>query len=596
MHHLSRPALAGAAIVAALAAAVPATAGAQQSAAAKKQARQQAALIELAHSDGLRAFVRAVSDPRSPRYREYSTPNALQRRFGATPKAKAKTRAFLAEHGLTGKLTPSGQHVVVRGDAAVLRDAFDAERTTTARATGGEQRGWTAQVPGELAGDVTGVSLLADDGPQLQPAAAAHRQAPTPPPDLGSGRARTGTPSGCAEGQSTADDLGIAAFTPNQYLDAYGLSTLHERGITGKGQRIALIEIDGFAASDVQAFATCFGMKVPKIAVHPVGQPKPDGPGLETTLDLQVLTAAVPGIDGIDVYEGSGSVPGVLESVATAIGAKQRPTVMSISLDSCEPNFLRDQVLWARAVDAIFAVAAGSGISTFVATGDQGSTPCTIGNVQQQPVPVFSATFPSSSPHVTAVGGTNLSLDAQNRITDQVVWNDAPATWGATAGGESLVFARPWYQTAVAPRGFDADSHRITPDIAALADEVPGYAIFCTPCGGGWTPVGGTSAATPLMAGATALVNEAAARKGQPALGLINPLVYEIGGSKAEAAKVLWDVTKGSNDVGVLSTPPVSSGEPFGCCSASKGYDAVSGWGSLNVPAFERAAARAARG
>ena len=44
-------------------------------------------------------------------------------------------------------------------------------------------------------------------------------------------------------------------FTPNQYLTAYGYDPLHAAGITGGGERVALIEIDGFRYSDVQNFA-----------------------------------------------------------------------------------------------------------------------------------------------------------------------------------------------------------------------------------------------------------------------------------------------------------------------------------------------------
>ena len=55
--------------------------------------------------------------------------------------------------------------------------------------------------------------------------------------------------------------------------------------------------------------------------------------------------------------------------------------------------------------------------------------------------------WPASDPLVTAVGGTQLSLDnAGNRLSPDVVWNDG---FGAGGGGVSAVFSRPLYQLGV---------------------------------------------------------------------------------------------------------------------------------------------------
>ena len=60
---------------------------------------------------------------------------------------------------------------------------------------------------------------------------------------------RSGTPSGCA---GAIADRG---FTPNQYLTAYDFAGLQAAGSTGTGERVALIEIDGFKYSDITGFA-----------------------------------------------------------------------------------------------------------------------------------------------------------------------------------------------------------------------------------------------------------------------------------------------------------------------------------------------------
>ena len=74
--------------------------------------------------------------------------------------------------------------------------------------------------------------------------------------------------------------------------------------------------------------------------------------------------------------------------------------------------------------------------------------------------------WPASDPLVTAVGGTQLRLDASgNRNSADTVWNDTyshtanqvvngnngPNPLG-TGGGKSVVFARPSYQGTVRAR------------------------------------------------------------------------------------------------------------------------------------------------
>jgi hypothetical protein len=121
-----------------------------------------------------------------------------------------------------------------------------------------------------------------------------------------------------------------------------------------------------------------------------------------------------------------------------------------------------------------------------------------------------------------------------------------------------------------------------------LADVAPGYDIYCTAkseClnksnSNPWVAVGGTSAASPLLAGGLALVDEELRRDGRQDLGLANPLLYQIDRSP-EAGSVISDVVTGDNDLG-----PAIQGSPLGCCSAGVGFDYASGLGSVNVSAL----------
>jgi kumamolisin len=416
----------------------------------------------------------------------------------------------------------------------------------------------------------------------------------TAPDSASSERPRTGTPAGCAEGQQAGSASPNFGFTPNQYLEAYGHDTLHSRGLTGHGIRVSLVEIDGFNPSDIATFGACFGVRVPPIHAIPIGIHDRLPPGPETTLDLEVLSAAAPGLAELRPYEGNGDQAGIYLSTVAALGTPgKRPDVISISLGICEPDLSQQRIFW-RATNNAFEAAAAIGITTVVAAGDQGSSACKQPQPpgSEAPLAQLAVSSPASSNYVTAVGGTNLVLDPGNRISDQIAWGDAPDQPAGGGGGVSILSPGPWWQSG------GVAGARTVPDLAALADIVPGYAIYCTaePClqdpdhtFTGWIPIGGTSAATPLTAGAVALADQDAGKHGQPAVGFLNPLIYQ------RHAKVARDVTSGTNDVGIAIPAAGGGGAPLGCCTASPGYDEATGWGSLNAPAFDRAAMAAYR-
>jgi subtilase family serine protease len=554
-------------------------------------------LLNLRHDARLHRFVADVSNPASKRYRHYLTIEQMVKRFGATTATKRAALRWLRDQGLTGHVSVTGTAVTATTTPAVARRLFGAggRGATTASAR--------PRVPAALRGAVTGVAVSAH-----QPRAHA-AQAPANPavfPILGGSMTqRTGTPAGCAAGQSAGYPAPYNGITPNQYLTAYGHASLHARGLQGQGQRVALIEYGGFNPSDVATFAACFGLTVPPIVVHPV-QTGPLPAQDETTLDLEVLAAAVPKARSIDIWQGGASPSQIFATVQASLSdPKLRADVMSISLGECEPDYSIN-LAYLQATNELFAFAAGSGMSVLASAGDQGSSACARANPDGSTgaLPQLTVGFPASSPYVTGVGGTNIALDAGNQLVAQTTWNDAPAAFFATGGGESLLFERPaWQVKAVGADTATNNTTRVVPDLAALADIVPGYAIYCTAPGcanpnepsGGWIAVGGTSAASPLTAGAVALANQAAAKAGQPPLGQINPLLYALGDKTSTWKAVFSDVVTGSNDLGTLIPASAYGGNPLNCCPAIKGYDPVTGWGSLKVAAFNRAALAAGR-
>lgn len=594
--------------IAAAAAPPPAAAAKAKGAVGLPGARVEA-LIELHHPRGLNRFVRAVSTPTSDRYRDYATVEQLVARFGAKQKTRKKVLRWLAARGLQGTVSPTGTYVFVplrRERAAELLPRVGGA-TASAAAAGGGRR-----VPRALRGAVARISLLGTDtapakyagsAPDSAAAAAAEASAAKPTGPYDSILPHSGTASGCAAGSSGGIKAGLEPFTPNQYLTAYGHAKLHAMGLKGQGQTAAVVETGGFKHSDIVTFAKCFGTEPPPIKVVPVKVGKPLAPEDETTLDLSLLSVGAPKLDKIYVYEGPESLGGVALTAATALGSPgHRPDVISISLGYCEPEIAGD-LAYRDAIDNVFAVAAGAGISVLVSAGDQGSSGCRTVEPETgelTALPIRAVSLPASSSYVTAVGGTNVAFTKKNRLKEEIVWNDSAITpWGGGGGGSVISPRTPWWQAGVHRYG----PGRKVPDLAALADLVPGYALFCTAASCepqktrvfGWDSVGGTSAAAPLTAAGIALANQYAARHGQPPLGFLNPLLYRLGAKASTRNEVFTDVVEGNNDIGRALPFEAGGSQPIGCCQAKPGYDWASGWGSLKMVAFARAAGRAAR-
>lgn len=550
---------------------------------------------------GLARFVEQVSDPASPRFRQYMDVPQLARRFGASPTTRESVLKWLRARDLRGRVGATGAWV----EASVPKR--QAERLFSTRLVARAGRVAPARVPRVPAALRESVSEIVG----LDGSRAVHANV-LPPPlaplipvadqfkldeisrEKGSSlRANTGTQAGCPEGKGAGhlvSGFTLPSYTPNQYLHAYGYDKLHRRGLRGQGQRIALIEIDGFKRSDVEVFGKCFGKRVPPTKIHRVGLEKNLVPGDETTLDLAVLTAAAPGLEGIEVMETNGSDKALIAAYARVLKMKKarRPSVISASLGGCEASYTGSMSA-VGLYENVFKIAAAAGISNVSSTGDTGSSGCAF-DQNGNALALLAVQHPATSPYMTAVGGTNLVLNAKNEIVDEIVWRGAPLAFGGGTGGHSLFFKRPSWQTGP---GIPKGAQRIVPDVAMLADNFPGYAIYCTsaPCKGlGWLGVGGTSAATPLFAAGVAIANQQADRARTPRLGFLNPTIYSLARKPGAYKGAFRDVRKTTNDIGVMLPVQGGGGKPLGCCGAHKGHDAATGWGSVYLKAFSEAA------
>jgi hypothetical protein len=210
--------------------------------------------------------------------------------------------------------------------------------------------------------------------------------------------------------------------------------------------------------------------------------------------------------------------------------------------------------------------------------------------------------FPSSSPHVVAVGGTRLSVGAKDEWTGETVWNGD----GAGGGGCSTSFtAQPWQQGTSDWSAVGCGEKRAVADVSADADPYTGLAVHDTSpeCEyeykegktkhvAYWCTIGGTSLASPMIASVFALAG------GANAVAYPAKTLYE---NEVQSPASLHDVALGSN--GACSKPfnletglsGCTPGEEAATSCASKaiclsrtGYDGPSGVGTPDgLAAFE---------
>jgi subtilase family serine protease len=214
-------------------------------------------------------------------------------------------------------------------------------------------------------------------------------------------------------------------------------------------------------------------------------------------------------------------------------------------------------------------------VTVLAGSGDEGATNFESDGATLYPYRVNS--WPSSDPLVTSVGGTMLDLNnAGDKLAPDTVWNDG---FGASGGGYSAVFPRPLYQIGVAGV---VGHQRGTADISMTAAVNGGawvYLSFAGHDGPGWYIVGGTSEATPIMAGVVALADQQAGHR----LGLINPALCALGAlQQAGVPRTgIVSVTSGNNTfAGVTGF------------NAAPGYNLATGWGTIDAAKFVPALAR----
>ncbi|MGC8583465.1 MAG: S53 family peptidase [Thermoproteus sp.] len=336
------------------------------------------------------------------------------------------------------------------------------------------------------------------------------------------------------------------------------------KGVDGRGVTIGIVDAFGdvnftlaymyqykdVSSYDFALFNKLFGLpQAPLSVIYPVGMPVITpynlydalGWSYETALDIEYAHTMAPGAN-IVLAVAPDAGDDLFIAVEYLVN-KSLADFISLSWGAPEDFYLAPpptpQLL--LAYDEVFMQAAAEGIGVFASSGDWGAF-----NIfwQYYGLPIEpSVLYPASDPWVTAVGGTSLHAYFSNgmvtRIEQAWSWN-AYYMWGS-GGGYSFVFPetpgqriadivyeRPVvYEPALSALYgykyfFYPAGHRGVPDVAADADPYTGVLIVIN--GSLFGLIGGTSLASPLVAGMTATVQSGIGFR----IGLLAPALYAL--------------------------------------------------------------------
>ncbi|HEX7734282.1 MAG TPA: S8 family serine peptidase [Ktedonobacteraceae bacterium] len=363
--------------------------------------------------------------------------------------------------------------------------------------------------------------------------------------------------------QDNANPQPSLCYGPYQVRQAYNVNALLERGITGKGTSITIIDAYGnpYIRKDLQTFNAIWGLPNSRLnIIAPFGVDGTDNSWIaETSLDVEWAHVMAPEAT-INLVLARDSNDYSIYKVLSYAVAHNLSDIISLSFgenENCVDAELR------REEHQLFREATRKGITLVAATGDFGSAQmaCESNTFEK------AISFPSDDPLVTAVGGTTLEADASSgQYVREKTWNESRAFNKATGGGYSRFYHAPAFQSGLA----GTSAGRGVPDLSLNASVNGGVIVFESHSARQQHPtidiMGGTSTAAPEMAGLFADAVQMAHHR----LGMLNPALYRLGNGPGYH-QLMNDIASGDN---VL----LSSG--FAGYRAGPGWDAATGWGT----------------
>lgn len=524
-------------------------------AAAPQQMVEFEVFLPLRNRAGLEKLIADQQNEASPSYHQWLTPSQFSAQFGPTAESVQRVQAALKAGGLQVGAVHS-RSLAVRGSVAQIEHLFST-RLNTIKRPGAARRL-------VVAGGLAMPDALATEGAVVVHFAgvpAAHSLARNlGPVDPANRRGQWGG--------YYYNDLKQAYDYPSYQTLVKG------QNLDGTGAKVAILMSNDVLDSDIKLmfdhehFSQTTGKPDPTLAGRLLvngGAPFDPDASFESSLDVQQVLGGAPGAAVTLVNLPDLSDENILAGYLQIVESNEFDLVNS-SFGGCEKGYAPaynggvDYYGILDVYDTLFAQGNSQGITFVASSGDEGGLACPdisyfSGDPNATPKFVAGVSEPASSPHVTAVGGTNLSTTTPPSpqttpptLTSKYVRENADGDpeipydpyniginvsggyWGA-GGGISDHFASPAYQLLVLTA--TALQKRTVPDVGMQVGGCPG-GISVTPCSpdrsfviiwDGGRPAGviGTSVSSPEFVGALALrVQKTGGR-----LGNVNYYLYD---------------------------------------------------------------------
>ncbi|HKU55638.1 MAG TPA: S53 family peptidase [Gaiellaceae bacterium] len=548
----------------------------------------------------LQQFALAVSTPGNAQYRHFLKPSQYFQRFGTTSSTVSAVESWLTGAGLhvTG-VEAHNRWLDVSGNVAQAEAAFGVSIDKY------KHDGLSVQAPTSALSAPSAVasSVLAVSGVDTTPMIVKPASQKPAPPEAGFRNAR---PCSAYYGEKLATSLpqfdgktlpyAVCGYTGTQFRSAYEGSTT----LDGSGVTVAIT--DAYAsptiASDAATYAARngdrayapgqFSQSLPQTFTRVNnGQRQCGESGWygEETLDVEAVHAMAQGAK-IRYYASASCYDSDFLATFARINDEDAAQIVTNSWGGLEVGEKQSTIL---AYEQAFLQGASEGISYMFSSGDNGDEVANTGTLQPD--------YPTSDPYVTAVGGTSTAIGSSGALSWETGWGtekytlSSDGTWNpigflyGSGGGESLIFPQPSYQAGITPAGA-----RGVPDVAMDADPTTGMLVGETqtfPDGVYYDQyrIGGTSLASPLFAGMTALAFQHAGG----GVGLLNPTIYtnrgaftDVTGPGPDAGNIRVDYANGVDASGGLLYS-VRTFDQDSSLTVDPGWDDVTGLGSPNA-------------
>ena len=339
-----------------------------------------------------------------------------------------------------------------------------------------------------------------------------------------------------------------AKLVPSGILahDPFYFSTIYD-GLSTKPASMATVGIiaQGDLSQtliDLQQFQKSHKLTVPVSTVL-TGPANDDNSGMvEWNMDSQTSIGAAGGSMKQLIFYVAPTLENTdLTTAYNQVVIDHKASVINVSLGECEVDSSNDGTNAAE--DQIFESAVAQGQTFSVSSGDSGSDECGDGGTNQS--------YPAVSPYVMAIGGTTLSTDNMGKYVTETVWNGG-------GGGLSSTESAPQWQTQSGV--LKGSTKRGVPDVAFDGDPASGASVIINGSPQLW---GGTSLSAPIFTGIWARMQSIYGNQA----GFAGAWIYKAG---VKNPKVFHDITVGNN----------------GAFSATPGWDYATGWGSIDIGAF----------